>query len=183
MGSRRMTNNDVSQDELAFRFLEVALASYRDEYRELAEDWRALDRKAQGTVAIAGIFIAAALAFLDAVPIADAVTTMLLAIAVTALATSVVFAVLALRIREVRSPPPGDRITVMARDLSAPEEPKTDISDVVGFLNEQIEQWRPVNRDVRKHYNAKTQHMGRAQFYLTVAIIAVAVLALKQILL
>ena len=39
--------------------LEATLVSYRAEYRELSEVWWHLDDKVQGTVAIAGIFLAA----------------------------------------------------------------------------------------------------------------------------
>jgi hypothetical protein len=38
--------------------LQVALEAYKDEYREISDSWRNTETKAQGAVAIAGIFMA-----------------------------------------------------------------------------------------------------------------------------
>lgn len=42
----------------------VTLDAYRDEYNQDTETWRSLETKAQGNIAVAGIFIAGSLAYL-----------------------------------------------------------------------------------------------------------------------
>lgn len=54
--------DSVEEKQAALR--EKALTASYDEYKELIGAWRALDTKAQGNITIAGIFVAAAVAYL-----------------------------------------------------------------------------------------------------------------------
>jgi len=87
--------------------LQDTLDAYKHEYRDLTETWRHLDGKAQGAVATAGIFLAAAFAFVRSFSegqIPSGSRSALVAVSLL-LVVSVVLAVLSLRIREVAAAP------------------------------------------------------------------------------
>src|SRR5262249_37673689 len=87
--------------------LPPALDSFREQYRDLAESWRHMDTKAQGAGAIAGVFLAAALAWAKDLPTDFTVPQKIALVGcVVLLILAVISAVTALHVRNVSSPPP-----------------------------------------------------------------------------
>ena len=172
-----MTDSPHSAHQLA----SDALTSYREEYRELSETWRHLETKAQGTVAIAGIFLAGVFAFVRTLSDnASFCDKALLLIAVLLLVLSVLFAILVLRVREVTSPPIGDSLDTLVKDLLSPGEATQE--DLVAFVRDQTGMWADANKETHRHNQIKADHLFRAQILLLIAVVVVAVLTSLSIL-
>ena len=105
-----MNESRIEEDVSSIReFLRKNLFdSYRDEYKEISDIWRGLETKAQGNIAIAGIFIAGAFAFI-AKPETGIhwLEKQFLIASLVFLVISVVSSVLVLKVREVYFPPMG----------------------------------------------------------------------------
>ena len=124
------------------RVLEQAVESYREEYRELAQDWHALDTKAQGSIAVAGIFLAGTFAFIRNLTATDATGFLvLLVVTVIALLAAVLFGILALRIREVLVPPLGEQYKTLVDDLARAGDLDTNDDRFTNFLNDECGRW------------------------------------------
>lgn len=86
----------------------LVLDAYKAQHTEYVDLWKTLDTKAQGTIAIAGIFLAGAFGFARDVGDLEWVPRFLFAGAVVALWASVACAVRALWVSRVRFPPAGE---------------------------------------------------------------------------
>ncbi len=121
----------MSENGAAHRPLTDVLEAYRMEHRDLVETWRALDTKAQGAAANAGIFLAGLFAFLRDVAThpPSAAVRFGLALATVALVVSVIVAILALRIRYTQGAPLGAPLEELARDqMKLAEHERTERS-------------------------------------------------------
>jgi len=117
---------DRAQDDPAseLALLRLLVESNRDEYKELSELWRHLDTKAQGVIAIAGILLAAFVAFLTknqtALPCGQ---RMLFITAVVLFTVSIALSVFSLKLRESVGPPHfGGLQTIVTDLLKLPEK-------------------------------------------------------------
>lgn len=157
---------------------QAALDVYRDEYKELSETWKSLETKAQGTVTIAGIFIAASFTFAK-----DLTTTrlsfnenLILGAAIICLIISVLFSVMALKTREVDAPPSGERILEMTDHL-------IDLPDLaerrVRFIYDQAKLWESVVRTTKDALYEKESFLRTAQGFLVVAVLLAATISLR----
>ena len=95
----------------------AALDAFKQEYDRLAKTWEQLDLKAQGTVAIAGIFLGGIFAFITNLRPSETTSKVALILAIVSLVLSVLFSLLALRVREVLDAPGGSDIQQFVRDL------------------------------------------------------------------
>ena len=151
--------------------LTETLAAYQSDYRDALGHWRNLETKAQATVAVTGIFIAAAL---PVVRDLKAGTTLWirvpLLLAALALVMAVVFAVLALRIRLVARPPSGKDLLGLVQDLF--REPAA--SDMVlasrNFLRDRIRTWEAAVDERLRTNDHKATRLRSAQYSLLGAI-------------
>lgn len=158
------------------------LDSYRDEYKEISDIWRGLETKAQGNIAIAGIFIAGAFAFISKI---DQQTSRLekgfLISALVFLVASVIFSVLVLRVRQVYFPPMGGFIDQMFIDhLKITID--TELFDrLPRFINDQAKAWRKVKTNTEAQNKLKARYLGFAQWFLLIAILTIASATLIKI--
>jgi hypothetical protein len=87
---------------------DATLVAYLEEYKELTETWRSLESKAQGNIAVAGIFIAGSLAYLEKLsPQLQRHEQVFLLIAIACLIVSVILAILALKTQTITPPTAG----------------------------------------------------------------------------
>ncbi|MGB7624774.1 MAG: hypothetical protein WBN92_20700 [Terriglobia bacterium] len=157
--------------------LRLGLDSYRDEYRELCNQWQNLDTKAQGTGAIAGIFLAAAVAWSR--NMSDPITRLeggLLVSTVATLVFSIVLTVFAMRIRTITAPPLGDSTTEMVKDLTQINVTGEIKERIPRFLQDQISLWRDCNEETQKQNLSKARKIWCAQITLLIAACLVSVL-------
>ncbi|HSU13139.1 hypothetical protein [Longimicrobium sp.] len=155
--------------DLRIALLREALESYRSEYDLLVERWKGLETKAQGTVAIAGIFLAGIFTFIrDLKATSPALERWVLVLVALLLALTVALAVLALRVREIEDPVPGQEAERMVLDicsLSVEEIPER----MPGLFGEQFGVWREVNLRVRASVERKARWLRCAQSFLMAA--------------
>jgi hypothetical protein len=166
--------------EIRESFRQAALDAYREEYKELTEVWKVLETKAQGTVTIAGIFIAAAFTFAKdlAATRLDFYGNLLLGAAIACLIFTIIFSVLALKTREVKLPPAGERVKLMAdhyKDVADADLPDRKRR----FINQQVNEWQRVVDDARDDIDAKERWIRTAQGFLVIAIITAATITLS----
>ena len=169
-----MPDQQSARDQL----LAGALQSYRDEYKELSDTWRHVEGKAQGTITVAGIFLAAAFAFVR--DLTGAGTGLLeksiLAVAVGLLTATVILAVLSLRVREVVAPPLGENLDELITDLSSVRDAEEIAERLPRFVGDQLSMWRSANEEVDRLTKSKAGLVALAQKLLLVAIGLVALL-------
>jgi hypothetical protein len=161
-------------------FRQAALDAYREEYKELTEVWKALETKAQGTITIGGIFIAAAFTFAKdlASTRLDYYGNLLLGAVIFLLIASVCFSILALKTREVSIPPGGESVEELANDLR--EVNDGDLFDRKRrFINDQSTLWKTSVSTTRTAIEDKERWLDLSQGFLTVAIVIAGALTLK----
>jgi hypothetical protein len=173
----------ADRPEASTDLLRLALEGYREEYRDLSETWRNLDGKAQGSGAIAGIFLAAVFAWVR--PLAAGVGTVekvFFCASIVLLVASVVAAVLALQVRTVSAPPLGDETGQMINDLLRPENADELPERVPRLFKDQIRAWRDTNRDMAEVNLGKANRVRDSQVTLLAAAAVVAALSVMAVL-
>lgn len=163
--------------------LAEALQSYRDEYKELSDTWRHIEGKAQGTVGIAGIFLAAVFAFARGLAGADPplLFRVTLIAALVLLATCIVLAVLTLLVTEVPAPPLGETMDEMVGELSGVTDDAELAQRMPRFVSDQAELWQDTNESTDGENKKKAERLKWAQGLLVAAILLVAGLTIATI--
>jgi hypothetical protein len=163
--------------------LRGALQAYQDEYRDLSDTWRHLDGKAQGSLATAGVFLAATFAFAKSlaehqIPTGSRPT---LIAGIFLLVMSVVLAVLSLRIRTVTAAPFGDRLEKLTNDLMRIDDVEERNARAPDYIREQIAMWRDVNEEMHGQSDWKARLVLASQVVLLLAILGVAGLTIALV--
>jgi hypothetical protein len=156
--------------------LEV-LAAYQADYKDAAEHARSLETKAQASVTMAGIFLAAGFALIRELdPSAVWWVRGLLMIGALALMAAVVFAVLALKVRSVAAPPSGGDLKKLVSDFFRSPGP-TDVQEgAQNLLHDRIRMWESCVQYRQEVNRSKAGHLLRAQLALLTAVTVVALL-------
>ena len=159
----------------------TTLDAFRDEYREHSEIWRSLENKAQGNIAVAGIFVAGSLAYLTKsdVKLYPHEVIFLLA-AVVCLIVSVVLSILTIKTQEITPPPLGSFVNHFTRVLLG-MDPICFKGFLATFYADHANQWIKVIAELRESNETKAQLLWRAQEFLIAAILAVAALSLSKL--
>ncbi len=162
--------------------LQSAVLSLREEAAALNENWRSLDGKAQGTGAIAGIFLAAGFAWAREIPATfGPLQRTLLAMACAVLIVAVTMALLALRVRNLSSPPQGKALSKMIDDLLPRLNPYNSHLRLEALLHDQIVGWTNSNEQTRQKSIEKASWVRRAQWSLIAASALVAIVTVMQV--
>jgi hypothetical protein len=155
--------------------------SYREEYKEYANYWRNLEAKAQGNVAVAGIFIAGSFAFITrADPTLNVAERFFLLLSMGVLFLSVVFSVLVLKIRRLPAPPLGSFADYSVRHILEVNAASFH-ERLRRFNNDHLNMWRNVTRQMVQALQVKADRLWVAQYLLITAILIVAMLAAARI--
>jgi hypothetical protein len=174
---RLMTAPPTSDHEIQTQ----VLAAYEFEYRDLADNWKSLDAKAQGTVGIAGLFIGGALALANRLTVNSSATLRgALGFGVILLLVCVVCSLTVLKIREVSAPPDGDSASDLANGLlDLPRDSRYE--RFLPYLNDRVKAWRISNQAVADANDSKATWLWRAQRLLGGAIFTFGVLVGLQL--
>ena len=125
---------------------DILLRAEREEYADATEAWKSLEGKAERTIAVAGIFVAA-LFTITPEPSAgnDPVQSGILVLALVFLLATIVLGLQALRIRTFRSAPLGKYLVQLIGQLPA-EVPDHSFHEMLRNLSyDQACEWREVN--------------------------------------
>ncbi|HKG13344.1 MAG TPA: hypothetical protein VKB12_08390 [Pyrinomonadaceae bacterium] len=158
------------------------LTSYQEAYKERTDNWKSLETKAQGSITIAGIFIAGAFAYIDKSATTMSMHQQFLAItAVASLVASVLLAVYALKIQEVLPPPYGNFVKAnVERFLEVTDE--AELRERVEYFDyDMISQWERVLNVVDEQIGKKVDCLFNAQAALVFAVVVVAILAVSRV--
>ncbi len=171
-----------SAAELKEQLLASALEAYRQEYKELSESWRSLETKAQGGMAVAGVFIAGVLAFVREIAGAKATVaeTWLLVLSTIALVATVCAALLVLAVRRAPLPPLGAKFHELVTDLLAVGDETELEARAPLLIGDQIRLWKQVNEPLARMLQSKAFRLIVSQWCLFVAIVLAAVLTLIE---
>ena len=146
---------------------ESTLASYSRDWEKLSSTFRDLDTKAQGTITSAGLFLAAALAFIDKTGYAnDHLSSTLLLLLPVALIGSIVMAVLCLRVRKLPAPPSGSLEAQMVHDIDLHEQGKISEDRHIRFQNDLLRIWNTAVSNHREINQEKAEFLWSAQRFL-----------------
>ncbi len=160
----------------------AVLDAYRVEYAELYQTWRSIDTKAQGNVAIAGIFLAGLFAFVKDIVLATLWwQKTLLVVSGCALSFSVLLAVLVLKVRTRRSPQVAHYIETLARDLADLSDESDIRSRLPAFASDQIEGWRNSVSEMDRLVTEKANKLYWAQVLLGLGVVSIAIIAILKI--
>ncbi len=185
----------MTESPLPIAARRAALDAYSASYKEIADNWRAIDAKAQTVITVAGMFIAGAVALArDEKALVDATTKITLIIVVLLLIVTVLVAADVLRVRDVDGPIPGDELEQVARDLdrrlhtSSPEsvQSQTSVANSTlefSYLSEVGGLWRNTLEVVSKHHHHKARRLLQAQRLLVASVLAGGALTILQVLL
>jgi hypothetical protein len=163
-------------------FLDKALDAYEVSYKELAANWRSLEVKAQGSITIAGVFIAASFAFLQKIqPELILVEKVVLGLALLLLVASVLLAVRVLAVRSVPAPIFADRVARIAKSLHGVGDGAQFPQFALWTYEAYFREWEKVIAATQKLTLDKGARLAQAQWLLQAAIIAAALLAFIRV--
>jgi lipopolysaccharide export LptBFGC system permease protein LptF len=148
------------------------------EHDHLSETWKRLDDKAQATATIAGIFMAAAFAFLQssAVQLTSPQKWVLCA-GVLFLVVAITLSVFSMLIQEVSLPPTTARAAKMVADVLA-GDPKEFEERYDGLLADTIDPWVQVNAALTTVIARKGRQLLWGQRSLLLAAFSIAILTI-----
>lgn len=161
---------------------QFALDCTKSEYADLADTFKSLDSKAQGTVTLAGILVAAPFAFLKEVPAMSCALQWLVSGTLLASLGTIGCVLLALRVAEVAMPLKGSEAARLAADASRDDLPEDEAEAVrddlmSAFYNDVQRTWSQAVDDLRANTLRKAEWVRRAQLLAatSAALAAVAV--------
>lgn len=160
------------------------LDAYSDAYKELSDNWRGLETKAQGNIAIAGIFIAGAFAFIQKIsPELNLAEKVMLVAALFFLIMSVILAVRALRVQIVPAPLFGRFVEGSVKRLLLINDEAEFNRRFTNFINDYAVKWQNVLLDLSEQLHNKASDLEKAQAFLIGAILVVALFAASKVVL
>jgi len=173
-------------EECRTKALERVLETFRREYEEQAKIFSVLDQKAQATTALAGVFLAAVLAFVKVEELERLFALLggpgfwILSILISALIAVVVLGLYGTSLKDCPLPPkPEDLLQAMEDVLDYPAAQRVHFANL---LTQEIALWKPIVEDYLRVNEEKSRVIFNAQFVLSLAIIGVALLLLILVL-
>ncbi len=159
-------------------FLEFSYERVQQEHVELSQAWALLDAKSQATAATAGVFIAAAFAFVqNSADVLSCPEKGILALTVTFLVVSIACSIGSMMIRTVAIPPTGsytwDEINKIFKGQSLHESLD---GRYIGLLSDAVKLWVASNVDFTIKQRSKARFLGYSHIFLLIASIFVLLL-------
>jgi hypothetical protein len=160
--------------------LRDAIRAYERVYDDIARNWIAVESKAQGTVTIAGVFIAAGVALVkdDLTRLSDPSQKLLIA-AIVLLLLSVIGAILVLFVRDAVDPLGGDFVESLANDAATSTGMPNKKVEI--YLVNVCSEWKAIIGRLDRSYTFKLWALFGAQLSLTVAILLAGFVVLRQL--
>ncbi|MET0753679.1 MAG: hypothetical protein ABWZ66_09920 [Pyrinomonadaceae bacterium] len=179
---RRRIAKQKYLDSLEESLYQVWVNSYAEEYKELKEMWRNLETKAQGTTAIAGIFIAGAFTYISKIDSnTEQFERIFLIISTIFLVIAIWISVSALTIREAYKSPIGKNLDVSIEDARKNKN-EPDFPEIVRKLSvNQLNTWRVARDSISDVCELKANRLWFAHSFLLAAVLAVALLLLFKL--
>lgn len=175
----------MTESSATIALIELALERARYEYTELADNWKQLDAKAQGTGALAGVFLAAVFAFgQQNSPMLSIEMVKAMAIALVLLLTAAILcAVICLWTREAQMPPDAEAVRNQVKTfLGADLDDEARLAEREALLNGFLDDWVAANATLAARNAIKARWLTRAQALLVAGAAISAVLTCVRVL-
>ena len=153
----------------------MVLQAYENEYTDKTSLWEQIERKAQGSIAIAGIMLAGGLAFASQLGASvGSLQTFLLVGVVVTLLFSIWQCVKALKVKTIEVPPTADDVRQLADDaLRFPE--KSELPDLVNDLRYGLlDLWSAYNQVLAEKCEEKAVLVGRSHSAILISALLIA---------
>jgi hypothetical protein len=167
-----------SDKDTTERLIDFALQSSEREYDDLCSDWRAIDSKAQGTAAIAGICITLMLAPDGVRLLQSGVSSVALWVSGVTILISLVISISVLGVREVARPPSGAWVAGEMEKISASGGLSED--KFLGLRGDCYGKWQKCIADVGRHCNQKATLLIVAHISLVVGLVCAMIVVLAD---
>jgi hypothetical protein len=158
------------------------LAACEAEQDQLNGISQILDSKAQASATTAGIFIAAAFAFIRNITVEiPTLYIMFLAPSIGLLLLSVLFSVLGMWLQHAIGRPKAEFVRQLILDLLKTEEPNAIGARAGGFYGDQVQEWLPALQRLRVIVKRKSRFVTASQLSLLLALVSVSILTIMYI--
>ena len=174
----------MPEDDIRLSLEKEALEAYKEEYKDLLASFQGMDTKAQGVVAIAGIFIGGLFAFLNSSSFTRTTPAILfMLVAIIVLVGSVLLAILVLRVRDTAGVPPGQHTSQILDDLLALGlEDNALKASLPGFYGDKSRAWSGCVDAVKVDVDKKSDFLWGAQLMLAFGVSCVALMTIFKLL-
>lgn len=167
-------------DTIRLKLGEQLLTSFRQEYSDAVDTWRTLEGKAQISITIAGVFLAAVFAFARDLKDVSLIHQILLGGSVVSLVLAVVFGLLVFRIVVLVAPPLGTFTETGVFDIIRQVDAEVP-AYLQRFVRDQCEQWKEALQSIVGVNNKKASAVWRAQVSLIVGICLTALFTITRV--
>lgn len=164
--------------------LERTLQSCADEYKDKGLTFSNLDTKAQNTITIDGVFLAAVFAFLQGdnltkfICLGGTYAIIFLGFSIILLLSSALFCLYTMKIRKIVAPLESEALDQMVQHILSVDPSEFTDTTAENFLRDQISVWKEVLIDMSKNNLDKAKAVLIGQILLTSAIVIIAILLL-----
>lgn len=157
--------------------LKLALQAHGEAYKDLTQSWRGVETKAQGTAAVAGVFLAGAFAFARELPqnVRPEASRLLIG-TVLLLILSAIIALWSQRIQQMPYPPSSVSVHQWIEDIRRSDPADERSARLVGFYEDYNDAWLTTNTRLITIINRKARFVLVSQVALLIAGVLVAVL-------
>ncbi len=179
----QLTSAEKEETDLTIKIWRDVLDGYKDAYDQARDDWKSLDTKAQGTVAIAGIFISGIISIFRQLS-SDVLdfNHLLLGFSILNSGVAVALAAATLWIRRSRIPPAGVEARSLADRAIGSGQPVHPLETERAFVQEQITGWDASVQSIRAEYTKKASRLLYSQILLLAVVAPVVIVLLKVLL-
>ena len=147
---------------------EVLLNHALYEYQELSNTWRDLERKAQGTIAGSGIFLAGNGVGISSLDAQVWLTIIMFIVSIALLALSAIYSIWVLQVAEIYTIEDTSHVLRDAESIFTSD--KTDNIDT--FIINRVEKWQHASIALHDENNKKSTKLSIAHKYLVAAIVS-----------
>ncbi len=173
----------MAEEMPLFMLASAVETRYKEQFADALENWRGIEAKAQGLIAIAGILLAGILAIAGRENFtADAGVLLALAASVTFLTLGLIDAVLVLRMRTMRSPPQASLLRDVILDVARTSHDATTDEIVSSFIRDQFDAWEGAVDDMQSHIRAKAAELRTSTYLILAALLSLVISTLSVIL-
>ncbi len=149
---------------------------YKEQFSDALENWRGIETKAQGLVAIAGILLAGIFAIVSAESFAaETAVRLALAASIVSLTVGLINAVLVLRMRDMRAPPQAKLLRDMLGDIAKLGDDAINDEVMSSFIQQQFDAWENAVDDMKSHIQSKARDLRVSVFFILAALLLLTV--------
>ncbi len=161
----------MASDEVRKSMARLLLGHAQAEYGELADSWKSIEQKAQGTVAIVGIFMATTPVVYSKVGLVGVPARILLIHAVLFMVAAALVAISTLFVRSFTSIEGLEDVALGADDVYRAPDDGPDREAIREFVDQRIEGWKAANKALHEENHRKAKVLQWAQYLLFVGVI------------